>query len=98
MRQPWMRPKLEGCPGWGGRRAGWSQSGRPGQGLYPGLCPFDGVVLSTLAEVGDLAGPGRPVLTFCIRPKPCVVVQVPASQSGSLKRATQIAVDTPKVA
>jgi len=77
-----------------------AQAGRNQAALAKGYtqvsAPFEGVVLSTLAEVGDLAGPGRPVLTLYSPQAMRVVVQVPASQSEALKRATQIAVDTPQ--
>jgi RND family efflux transporter MFP subunit len=56
------------------------------QGFTRVTAPFDGWVLQTQAEAGDLAVPGKPLLTV-YAPLPLrVVVQVPVSRS-SLARA-----------
>lgn len=56
------------------------------QGFTRVTAPFDGWVLQTQAEAGDLAVPGKPLLTV-YAPMPLrVVVQVPVSRS-SLARA-----------
>ena len=52
--------------------------------------PFDGYVFETLAQAGDLAVPGTPIVKV-YAPQPLrVVVQVPASQSQSAKSAQQV--------
>lgn len=57
------------------------------KGFATVLAPFDGRVLSTLAEVGDLATPGRPLLAL-YAPSPLrAVVQVPASQAEQVRSA-----------
>jgi RND family efflux transporter MFP subunit len=57
--------------------------------------PFDGKVLSTQADVGDLAAPGRPILTL-YAPRPLrAVVQVPASQSDQMRMAKAAEVAVP---
>lgn len=49
--------------------------------------PFDGFVLETLAQAGDLAVPGKPVATV-YAPQPLrVVVQVPASMAQQARSA-----------
>ena len=59
--------------------------------------PFDGWVMQTLADTGDLAVPGKP-LAVVYAPQPLrVVVQVPASRSDALLSAgdVQVLVDGP---
>lgn len=59
--------------------------------------PFDGWVLQTLADTGDLAVPGKP-LAVVYAPQPLrAVVQVPASRSAALLSAgdVQVLVDGP---
>ena len=62
------------------------------QGFTRVTAPFDGFVQQTLADAGDLAVPGRPLLTlyapFPIR----VVVQVPASRAQAASGASSIEV------
>lgn len=59
------------------------------QGFTRVTAPFEGWVLQTHAQVGDLAVPGRPLLTV-YAPQPLrAVVQVPASRSQIAKSATQ---------
>lgn len=71
--------------------AGARQSGLA-QGFTRVTAPFDGWILQTNAQVGDLAVPGKPLLTV-YAPQPLrAVVQVPASRSQSVQSATQTAV------
>lgn len=49
--------------------------------------PFDGIVLATHLEAGDLASPGRPILTLYAPGALRAVVQVPASRAGLLRGA-----------
>ncbi len=59
------------------------------QGFTRVTAPYDGWVLQTHAEAGDLAVPGKPLLTV-YAPQPLrVVVQVPASRSSAVRSATQ---------
>jgi RND family efflux transporter MFP subunit len=57
--------------------------------------PFDGRVLATHAEVGDLAAPGRPILTLYAPQAMRAVVQVPRSQADAARQATDISVGLP---
>lgn len=69
--------------------AGLKQSGLA-QGFTRVTAPFDGVVLQTQSESGDLAVPGKPILTL-YAPLPLrAVVQVPVSRSGAAKTAGAI--------
>jgi len=59
------------------------------QGFTRVTAPFDGWVLQTHAEAGDLAVPGKPLVTV-YAPQPLrAVVQVPASRSEAVRAATQ---------
>ena len=63
------------------------------QGFTRVTAPFDGWVLQTNAEAGELAVPGKPLLTV-YAPQPLrAVVQVPASRSQSVRTAAQTLVD-----
>ncbi len=57
--------------------------------------PFDGIVLSTHVETGELAAPGRPLVTLYAPGRMRAVVDVPASQSTSARAATQTEVGLP---
>jgi RND family efflux transporter MFP subunit len=57
--------------------------------------PFDGRVMSTQAERGDLALPGRPILTLYAPQALRAVVQVPASQAAQARSARVINVLIP---
>lgn len=60
--------------------------------------PFDGWVMQTLSDAGDLAVPGHPILSL-YAPQPLrVVVQVPASRTQAIKtsRKTSILLDDPQ--
>jgi RND family efflux transporter MFP subunit len=65
-------------------QAGRSQAALA-QGYAQVLAPFDGVVQATLVETGDLAGPGRPLLTLFAPGALRAVVQLPASQTARLR-------------
>jgi RND family efflux transporter MFP subunit len=57
--------------------------------------PFDGVVLATHVEAGDLASPGRPLVTLYVPGRLRAVVQVPASRSALARAATGVEVRLP---
>jgi len=57
--------------------------------------PFDGVVLATHLEAGDLAAPGRPILTLYAPGALRAVVQVPASRSAAARQASARQVQLP---
>ena len=70
----------------GARQSGLSQS------FTRVTAPFDGRVLQTLAEAGDLAVPGKPLLTL-FAPTPLrATVQVPASRAQAARGASQVVV------
>lgn len=75
-----------------------AQAGRNQAALAKGYAtvtaPFDGLVLATHAEQGDLAAPGRPVVSLYSPQAMRAVVQVPASQAEALKAATKTEVST----
>jgi len=65
------------------------------QGFTRVSAPFDGWVLQTHAEAGDLAAPGKPLLTL-YAPLPLrAVVQVPVSRSGVARAAGAVEVLVP---
>lgn len=73
-------------------RAGESQSALA-QGFTRLTAPYDGFVLSTHAEAGDLAAPGVPILTV-YAPQPLrAVTHVPASRAGLARRAQRIEIE-----
>ncbi|PUE11539.1 hypothetical protein B9Z51_04435 [Limnohabitans sp. T6-5] len=75
--------------GAGARQAGLAQS------FTQVTAPFDGFVMETLAQAGDLAVPGKPVAVV-YAPQPLrVVVQVPASMNTQAKNAKQIQLQVP---
>jgi RND family efflux transporter MFP subunit len=57
--------------------------------------PFDGVVLATHLEAGDLASPGRPILTMYAPGALRAVVQMPASRAAALRGPAQAMVELP---
>lgn len=60
------------------------------QGFTRVAAPFEGWVLQTHVEAGDLAVPGKPLLTL-YAPLPIrAVVQVPVSRSGSVRAADAV--------
>lgn len=75
-------------------RAGATQSSLA-QGYTRLTAPYDGHVLATHAEAGDLAAPGVPVLTV-YAPQPLrAVTHVPASRAGVAQAATRVEVQRP---
>jgi RND family efflux transporter MFP subunit len=65
------------------------------QGFTRVTAPYEGWVLETLAQPGDLAVPGKPVLTL-YAPLPLrAVVQVPASRAAEARAATAVEVQIP---
>ena len=65
------------------------------QGFTRVTAPYDGWVLQTLSEAGDLAVPGKPLMTL-YAPLPLrAVVQVPASQADQVRTAQRIEVALP---
>ena len=66
------------------------QQARLAQSFTQVTAPFDGHVLETLAQAGDLALPGKPVATV-YAPQPLrVVVQVPTSMGAQARSAQRI--------
>ena len=75
-------------------RAGATQSSLA-QGYTRLTAPYDGHVLATHAEAGDLAAPGVPVLTV-YAPQPLrAVTHVPASRAGLAQAATRLEIQRP---
>ena len=76
-----------------------AQAGRTQAALARGFAnvtaPFDAVVLATHVEAGDLAAPGRPLLTLYAPGQLRAVVQVPSSRSALARAATQVQVQLP---
>ena len=67
-----------------------AQQARLAQSFTQVTAPFDGYVMETLAQAGDLAVPGKPVAVV-YAPQPLrVVVQVPASMGAQARSAKRI--------
>ena len=65
------------------------------QGFTRVTAPYDGWVLQTLSEAGDLAVPGKPLMTL-YAPLPLrAVVQVPASRGDAARAASRVEVQLP---
>lgn len=65
------------------------------QGFTRVTAPYDGWVLQTLSQAGDLAVPGKPLLTL-YAPLPLrAVVQVPASRGEAARAASRVEVQLP---
>ncbi|HEX5356244.1 MAG TPA: efflux RND transporter periplasmic adaptor subunit [Aquabacterium sp.] len=75
-------------------RAGQSQAALA-RGFATLSAPFDGRILATYADVGDLAAPGRPVLSLYAPQAMRAVVQVPASLANRIKTARTAEVNLP---
>lgn len=75
-------------------RAGRSQAALA-RGFAAVTAPFDGLVLATHLDTGDLAAPGRPVVTVYAPGAMRAVVQVPASQAALARAAQKIEVQLP---
>jgi RND family efflux transporter MFP subunit len=65
------------------------------QGFTRVTAPFDAVVWQTTAEVGDLAFPGKALLTLYAPLPMRVVVQIPVSRSAQLRQDAAIEVAVP---
>lgn len=65
------------------------------QGFTRVTAPFDAVVWQTSAEVGDLAFPGKALLTLYAPLPMRVVVQIPVSRSAQLRQDAVIEVSLP---
>lgn len=65
------------------------------RGFATVTAPFDGVVLATHLDAGDLAAPGRAVLTLYAPGALRAEVQVPASRVAEARAATQVRVHLP---
>lgn len=57
--------------------------------------PFDAVVLATHAEAGDLATPGRPLVTVYAPGRLRVVLQLPLSRSATARAAQRLEIVLP---
>ncbi len=65
------------------------------QGFTRVTAPYDGWVLQTLSEAGDLAVPGKPLMTL-YAPLPLrAVVQIPASRGEAARAASRIEMQLP---
>jgi RND family efflux transporter MFP subunit len=76
-----------------------AQAGRSQAALARGFAsvtaPFDGVVLATHVEAGELAAPGRALLTLYAPGRLRTVVQLPASRSALARAANKVEVQLP---
>jgi RND family efflux transporter MFP subunit len=75
-------------------QAGRAQA-RLASGFSQVVAPFDGVVLATHLDAGDLASPGRPVATIYAPGALRAVVLVPASRSATARAAKAVSVSLP---
>jgi RND family efflux transporter MFP subunit len=57
--------------------------------------PFDGIVLATQVDAGDLATPGRALLTLYSPQRLRAVVQLPASRSAAARAAQRVDITLP---
>ena len=72
-----------------------AQQARLAQSFTQVTAPFDGYVMETLTQAGDLAVPGKPVATV-YAPQPLrVAVQVPASMAQTARSAKSIELQVP---
>jgi RND family efflux transporter MFP subunit len=65
------------------------------RGFASVTAPFDGVVLATHLEAGDLASPGRAIATLYAPGGLRATTQVPLSQAEAARRATRIDIELP---
>lgn len=76
-----------------------AQAGRTQATLARGhatvTAPFEGLVLATQVDAGDLATPGRALLTLYAPGRLRAVVQLPASRAPAARAATQVEVTLP---
>lgn len=57
--------------------------------------PFEGIVLATHVEAGDLATPGRPIVTLYAPGALRVVVQLPSAYAAAARQARSIEIELP---
>jgi RND family efflux transporter MFP subunit len=77
-------------------RAGRAQAALA-RGFAAVVAPFDAVVLATHVEAGDLAAPGRPLVTLYVPGQMRAVVDLPASMSALARAASRVEVQLPAV-
>ena len=65
------------------------------RGFAAVTAPFEGVVLATHLEAGDLASPGRAIATLYAPGGLRATAQVPLSQAETARRATRIEIELP---
>ena len=65
------------------------------RGFAAAVAPFDATVLATHVEAGDLAAPGRPLVTLYAPGALRAVVQLPSSRSAAARAATSAQVQLP---
>ncbi|MFO1328730.1 MAG: efflux RND transporter periplasmic adaptor subunit [Rubrivivax sp.] len=65
------------------------------RGFAAVTAPFDGIVLATHVEAGDLASPGRAIATLYAPGALRATAQVPLSQAEAARRATRVEVELP---
>jgi RND family efflux transporter MFP subunit len=75
-------------------RAGRAQAALA-RGFTAAAAPFDGIVLATHAEAGDLAAPGRPLATVYAPDAMRVVVHVGVSQAARVRAAGPAEIELP---
>jgi RND family efflux transporter MFP subunit len=66
------------------------------KGFAAVTAPFDAVVLATHVEAGDLASPGRALVTLYAPGALRAVVQLPSSRSAAARAATAVQVQLPE--
>jgi RND family efflux transporter MFP subunit len=76
-----------------------AQSGRSQAALARSFAavtaPFDAIVLATHVEAGELAAPGRPLVTLYAPGRMRAVVQLPASRTAAARGASGVQVQLP---
>ena len=85
--KPSSRPRRPACS----RRSRAAPRPRWRAAIAAVTAPFDAVVLATHVEAGELATPGRPLVTLYAPGRMRAVVQVPASRSAAARGATAVA-------
>ncbi len=75
-------------------RAGRSQAALA-RSFAGSTAPFDAIVLATHVEAGDLASPGRPLVTLYAPGGLRAVVEVPSSRTALARAATKLSVQLP---
>lgn len=75
--------------------AAGAQAASLAQGFTRVTAPFDGWVAQTFAEAGDLALPGKPLVTVYAPQAMRAVLQVPASRNALVRGAQSVSVQLP---